>query len=312
MSTREVAASEDLIQFNALLDTVCDGIERETFDRLSTLYLGLFGYRRSMSTDAWRERCRIARQHRLNDLVQQSPLTRRAFEKPRGYAGDAMMIDLAYGYGDLPRDITPLGGEIYRFERQIPASKSVRARRDFFATTIDFVASSVRGARILSIACGHLREALCSEAVRSGRVGELIALDQDAASLDLVREYPFKNIRPVEGSVRKILSKGVAFQDLDLVYAAGLYDYLPDSVGQVLTARMFAMLRPGGRCYIVNFAPDAYDIAYLDSYMDWQLIYRDESQMTALTAHVPHDQILSHRVFRDPVDNLVYAELVKA
>ncbi len=75
---------------------------------------------------------------------------------------------------------------------------------------------------------------------------------------------------------------GIRDQDLDLVYAAGLYDYLPDSIAQALTARMFAMLKPGGRCYLVNFAPETYDIAYMDSYMDWQLIYRDNNALQSV------------------------------
>lgn len=37
----------------------------------------------------------VVRAHRLGAIVQQDPFTRRAASKPRGYAGDAVMMDQA-------------------------------------------------------------------------------------------------------------------------------------------------------------------------------------------------------------------------
>ena len=310
-SERFASAAEIDPEFTTLLDRTVHGIFAATFDSLNTLYLGLFGYRRSMPTDIWQEYCRAARRHPLNDVLMQSPLTRRAFEKPRGYAGDAGTIDLIYGYGESPRGLSPVGEEIYRWERQTPGARSARARRDLLANTIDFVASSVREPRILSIACGHLREALCSEAIKSGAIGEFLALDQDAESLAVVGGYPFNRIKTVHASVRQILKREITFEGLDFVYAAGLYDYLPDSVATTLTATMFGMLRSGGRCLIANYCPDMLDIAYMDAYMDWSLVYREDRQIALLADAISRHEILTTRVFRDPLGNVSYCEVVK-
>ena len=41
--------------------------------------------------------------HPIRDLLHQDPFTYRAFAKPRGYAGDAVMMDYIYGLGEARR-----------------------------------------------------------------------------------------------------------------------------------------------------------------------------------------------------------------
>src|SRR6185436_19111629 len=53
--------------------------------------------RAHLPADEWKTVCEEARQHSLHDLLLESPFTRRAYSKPRGYAGDAVLMDLIYG-----------------------------------------------------------------------------------------------------------------------------------------------------------------------------------------------------------------------
>ena len=46
--------------------------------------------------DVFPQLIRTARDHEVFKLLQQDPNTRRAFDKPRGYAGDAVMLDYYY------------------------------------------------------------------------------------------------------------------------------------------------------------------------------------------------------------------------
>jgi hypothetical protein len=46
--------------------------------------------------DVFPQLIRTARDHEVFKLLQQDPNTRRAFDKPRGYAGDAVMLDYVY------------------------------------------------------------------------------------------------------------------------------------------------------------------------------------------------------------------------
>jgi hypothetical protein len=259
------------------------------------------------------------RSHPTTGLIHQSPYTRRAFEKPRGYPGDAEILDFAYGCAPLPQGTTPLGAQIYEFELQTSGSKSARARRDLLASMVDEVADQRRMPRVLSIACGHLREAQISEAVRSGRVGRYVAFDQDPLSLAVVdqqhrygdREHRYGCVQTIEGSVRSLLARHIEFSGFDFVYAAGLYDYLSEPVAAKLTALMFSMLAPGGRLLAANFAPEWECIGYLEAFMDWHLIYRNESQMQELARNIPAQEVSSLSVFRDPYENLVFLEVHK-
>src|SRR5690606_9197406 len=100
--------------------------------------------------------------HPLKELLHEDPFTRRAFTKPRGYAGDAPLLDFIYGreeHWPVPEGTTPRGRMIFEYTTMAPASAGSRARRGFVADKIDELAVQVDQPHLLSIACGHLREA---------------------------------------------------------------------------------------------------------------------------------------------------------
>lgn len=278
---------------------------------MELLVSGLGEHRRLTLGQEWTRFASAALEHPVRELAHQDPFTRRTFDKPRGYAGDALMLDYIYREVPLPSDTTEMGRAIYSYTSASPACQSVRCRRDILAEAIDEVAARTpAGARVLSIACGHLREAQRSEAVKAGALSTFVGLDQDEESLALLgREHVQLGVTPVAGSVRDILGARVAYRDMDLVYAAGLYDYLPPPVATRLTARLFAMLRSGGRLLVGNFCPNLHDIGYMESYMAWTLLYRTEADMEALAAEVPAGEIAGRRLFRDGPGNVVYLEL---
>jgi SAM-dependent methyltransferase len=189
----------------------------------------------------------------------------------------------------------------------------VRERRRRLTSLIDRVAREQARPRILSLACGHLREAQRSQAVRAGEVGEIVAVDQDKESLDLVvREQGSHRITPVHASIRRFLADPTIYGDFDLVYAAGLYDYLDDGVARLLTLSMFAALRPGGRMLVANFAPSLRDIGYMESIMDWRLIYRDDADVARLAADaLPAERVCEQTISRDNHGNVVYLTVRK-
>jgi SAM-dependent methyltransferase len=164
--------------------------------------------------------------------------------------------------------------------------------------------------RVLSIGCGYLREAHCCRAVRDGKIGEYFALDQDPATVaEVGRLHP--KVKAKCGAVRSLLDGKVRFEGLDFIYAAGLFDYLSAPVATRLIARMFCMLRSGGRLLAVNFAPNSPEIGYMEACMDWWLTYRNEGQVRMLSKEVPGSDIRRERLFRDEFNNLVFLEIEK-
>lgn len=275
------------------------------------LHQGL-NHARLSDGDAWRRlRNGAYLTHPLANAILQEPIVRRARTKPRGYAGDAVLIDHFYDFDTVP----VAGGSARALSETLvtfPAAESVRWRRDHLARTIDEVAESRPGASVVSIACGHLREAGFSRAVTSGRLGHLYAMDQDAASLAVVdSEYGRYGVIPVQASVRDILTGRTRFENADLIYSAGLYDYLEDRVATRLTARLFSMLAPGGRLVIANFAPWLDDIGFMETFMDWTLIYRDAGDMARLAGEIAPHEIGARKQFLDGPGNVHYLELVR-
>jgi extracellular factor (EF) 3-hydroxypalmitic acid methyl ester biosynthesis protein len=168
---------------------------------------------------------------------------------------------------------------------------SVVHRKALLRAYIDDAIARKPDARILSVASGHCRELEGSLVESSMFKGEFIALDQDPQSCDEVRwrQHALRansRVRVVESSVRALL--GGRHTDLgpfDLVYSAGLYDYLELVVAQKLTARLGALCSPQGRLLIANFVPDGYSRAYMELFMDWHLIVRDDAAMLDLARH---------------------------
>jgi extracellular factor (EF) 3-hydroxypalmitic acid methyl ester biosynthesis protein len=269
-------------------------------------------HRLAVSKEVWdRDVKPVCLGHAVRRLLHQDPYTLRAFEKPRGYAGDAVMLDYVYSRV-APAETTPLGRQVFESTTGGPNGRSVVARRDILSELIDEVAVVTARPRILSVACGHLREAQHSAAVREGRVGEFIALDQDRESLAVVeREQGGHGVTTLHASVRSLLSKNVSFTGLNLVYASGLYDYLSDATATRLTGIMFAMLTSGGKLLIANYSPDSHGRGYMEGFMDWRLTYRGEEEMVELGGDIPGEAVRSKRVFRDPLRNIVFLEITR-
>jgi extracellular factor (EF) 3-hydroxypalmitic acid methyl ester biosynthesis protein len=297
-----------------LLDRAHERInDGDVFDGMEQLLVSLSNRRREMPAASWMDWCRDdVRVHPIFQQVQQSPLTRRAFEKPRGYPGDAATLDFLYGIEPLPASVSPLGRQLYAWEFQCPNSRSVRARKELLAARIDQVCARIARPRVLSLACGHVREARSADAVLDRRLDAFFAIDQDAASLAVVAQElsPF-GVTPVQGSVRAVLARKLRYRDIDLAYAAGLFDYLAHPVAAQLTARLFGMLRSGGQLLIPNFVDSAADVAYMEAFLDWQLIYRDEDELLSLASLLPREELGSVEVFREKHGNVCVLEITR-
>jgi hypothetical protein len=251
----------------------------------------------------------------LRQLVHEDPFTFRAFSKPRGYAGDAPLLDFIYGEeeGWPAPPATEMGKKIFASTISSAACEAVRARRAFIADLVDRIAEEVRSPHLLSIAAGHLREVELCAAVKRRKIGRYVALDGDQESLAQVqRSYGRLGVEPVAASVRQLLTQRVDLGQFDFVYATGLFDYLPLAAARRLTGAMFQMLRPRGRLLIANFLPGILDVGYMESFMDWKLIYRDRGAMIQLAADIPQEQIREIRIVAEENQNIIFLLVTKA
>ncbi len=311
---------EDVVRRGVeLLDRVyatLTGENPDVFKAMDELVLGLRDVRKDLPLEDWELFSRsLILQHPSINLYHQDPFTRRCFKKPRGYEGDAETIDFIYGYINVDDyKLNRLAKNIHDYCVNSPACKAVRARMKIIAKKIDEVAEKVENPRIFSLACGHLREAHISKAIQEGRIKELVAMDYDRKSLEVVaKEFSGLKVRTAHGSVRDIILAEMHGElgKFDFIYAAGLYDYLSQGVATRLSEKLFDMLNHGGTLLLANFMPHIKDVGYMETFMDWRLIYRNEHLMDNLITNIPELTILNKKLCIEENGNIAFLEIVK-
>ncbi len=289
MGEAQAPGTSQKSQLLRLLDCCAADLEncdsRLSMPIVTPIASALSEYRSVVSGDEWIETIRSELQpHPILARLHEDPYSSYGFRKPRGYAGDAVLLDFIYGgsaNSALVENASRLGAALYRECMGHPSFLAIRSRRDHLRDRLAALCQSGSRPHILSVACGHLREAdSLYGAIRPGR---FVALDQDPVTLEVAQsEHRGIGIELVEASVLKLLRSGRELGAFDFIYSAGLYDYLSDDVARRLTAKLAGMLNPGGRLLIANMLPELPSAAYMEAVMDWWLVYRTLHQLKNL------------------------------
>lgn len=244
---------------------------------------------------------------RLRHTFLDDAYVRRGFEKPRGYAGDAVLLDYIYETCPIPDETSKRGLQIYRWMcRESKAFQAVRARKALVASYIDDAILKNPSARVLSVACGHLREFALCKFDRSFWNGELIAIDQDRASLTVVSNtYGESQVRTQRLAISSLLNRSAKLGKFDLIYSAGLLDYLDDDLVRSLSSWCGQSLETGGLLLLANFR-ECEERGFMEAVMQWPLIYRTGGQLSALVDRAAGNT----RTFQDNQGILAYSESI--
>ncbi|MDZ7928452.1 MAG: class I SAM-dependent methyltransferase [Agrobacterium sp.] len=276
----------------------------------------LHGLREKLHSSVWAALIPLVQNHSVSDYFLEDPFTRWSFEKPRGYSGDAQLLDFIYGHDSVAETVknaTPLGAALYDYTKDASSSVAVRERRDLLTRFVDEAAARHGSeTEILTIASGHLREADASVALKEGKIRRWVALDQDPLSVGSVaRDFNGSCIEAIDGSVRDIVLRSHELGTFDLVYAAGLYDYLNDRVAIKLTRRCMEMLKPGGMFLFANFSEDIVVDGYMETFMNWALLLRSKADMWRIVNASADPATIEAEVFFGENHNIVYATMRK-
>jgi extracellular factor (EF) 3-hydroxypalmitic acid methyl ester biosynthesis protein len=269
----------------------------------------------------------------LLPLVLACPVHRRAYEKPLGYAGDFRLMEMLFAR-DLLGD-SLFGRFLYSVTLKHTLARTVLAREAVMreAVRVAMERSEPGPVRVLSMAAGsaiELRKFLgnCTEL---SRPLHLFLLDQDEAAHEtahrrlsriLLEQHQGKlpiTLECLHFSVRQLILPQTKEEhwlrdellcDLDLIYSAGLYDYLTDAVGRRLTSVLYSKLRPGGRLLIGNLTEMPDCTWMMDFVLGWPLVYRTEDSMLMLRkgAEPPPSRL---GIMRDPTGHCLFLDLVR-
>jgi extracellular factor (EF) 3-hydroxypalmitic acid methyl ester biosynthesis protein len=307
-----IVKSEPLLRsVDEAYDMAQAGWVREAMDHLSG---ALWSLRRGLPPEEWRQlRQGALLEHPMRDVAHRCPIALRSFYKPRGYAGDAVTLDYIYG---IDAEESPKPSEernaAYASRFQAPAARAVRFRRQLMADLVRETRNRDPKAKVLSVAAGHLREAEYALDIEPSEEHDpwWVAFDQDHKSLSVVNEcYGRLGVATKSGTVKDIIAGKADLGKNGLVYAAGLFDYLPDAAAVALLKRMIAATTDGGSVMIANFAPDIPDVGYMESYMAWDLIYRNKADLIRIVEAADNGRIDGVQTEADPDRNIFFATM---
>ncbi|MEO7297398.1 MAG: class I SAM-dependent methyltransferase [Verrucomicrobiota bacterium] len=247
-------------------------------------------------TDATRPAHEAYMKRQLHWLVLCSPFAYRTFQKPLGYAGDYEMVNMMM----RPTEGNSLFAKIVNqwFLQQPPAeahrNRVIHLEQRLVEETLRV--SPERPMQVFNLGCGPAWEVqkFLSERHFSGRT-EITLVDFNDETLQNTREtlHDIRNkfgrttrLEFVKRSVQQVIKDGARLSanspQYDMVYCAGLFDYLSDQVCLRLMNIFYEMVRPGGLVLATNVDVSNPLRNGMEHLLDWHLIYRTSQQARAL------------------------------
>ncbi len=221
------------------------------------------------------------------------------FSKPLGYAGDYEMVDMMFR--------NPFeGGSLFAqmlnaYALQLPPIIGHRNRIDYLCKILE--QETARGVvhdcrtNVFNVGCGTAQEV--QRFLTDGELAnhaDFTLLDFDNETLEhasrilngLIRKHQRRTqIQTVRQSVFQILKEfgnsGLHQQSryYNLIYCAGLFDYLSDQICRQLIEAFYAMLSPNGLLIVTNVDKHT-AINQMECFLDWHLVYRNKEKMQSL------------------------------
>ncbi|PJZ70494.1 hypothetical protein CH373_05330 [Leptospira perolatii] len=241
----------------------------------------------------------------LRDFLFLDPFIKRATLKPLGYAGDFEMMDAIYR--NTTEGTNLLGKSLHKCTLNLRSAQAVFHRQNFFYRTIlDRLKKSKSKLHVLSVACGPAREivTLVQETDQSLLDGLTIyLLDQDpraiteakhgirVALLKSKKELDFHCLNVEIGRFAANPSKFVDYEGMDLIYSAGLFDYIKTKTAQKICKNLYGLLNDNGEIFLGNFSDESDEIGIMEV-MDWSLIYRNNQELLSFADTVNGKKIL--------------------
>ena len=265
----------------------------------------------------------FVRQH-WSKLFLGAPFGHRTYHKPIGHAGDYEMMNMIHRN-------QPEGRSLYDklihllLVSQWPA-ESVRNRIAHLGENLvnetARVARAGKTARILNVGCGpawEVQDFLCDTQLSNQAEFTLVDFNEETlvytsqmlaqVKSDFSRQT---GIRTQQLSVYELLKRtqrgSGSEEKFDLIYCAGLFDYLAPDTCRALIALWYDSLTPGGLLLIANMNDTKPFRNFIEFILDWQLIYRDSTEIFSLVPEACRD---GTRVVAEPTSVNLFLHIRK-
>src|SRR5207245_2941876 len=136
---------------------------------------------------------------------------------------------------------------------------------------------------------------LLAETPRLAAPLDVVRFDQDKGALACAyrrvqpltdnRGGPSVRITYLHESIKRLLRDRMLFDDFgkfDLIYSAGLFDYLRAPTAVQLARDFYSRLEAGGQLIIANMVPENPSRWFMEHHLDWSLLYRTREALPFL------------------------------
>jgi extracellular factor (EF) 3-hydroxypalmitic acid methyl ester biosynthesis protein len=262
----------------------------------------------------------------LHPIVLCSPFVFRTYHKPLGYAGDYEMVSMMLR--DPFEGSTLFAKMLNKLCLEIPPVIAHRNRIDYLRGMLNEeagrAAAAGKVARIYNLGCGPAQEVqrfISMDAMSDNADFLLLDFnDETVAHATRVLEESRARHRRRTGlriekrSVQQVLKDGLRHggEDtgaFDVVYCAGLFDYLSDRVCKKLLSIFYEKVAPGGLLIATNVHPNNPWRNWMEYLGDWHLVYRTAEEFIKLAPENAPDG--APRVIADSTGLNVFLEVRK-
>jgi extracellular factor (EF) 3-hydroxypalmitic acid methyl ester biosynthesis protein len=248
-------------------------------------------------------------QRQLHPIVLCAPFADRAYRKPLGYAGDYEMVNMMLRDPQEGNSLFARLFNVWLLHQGSAAAHRNRVQylKDRLVAETARAVRAGRPARVFNLGCGPAMEVqeFLAESVLSDQT-EFTLMDFNEETLAFAREQLGRRrekhrrsgkLEFAKKSVQRLLKETSRDGRLpgderyDLIYCAGLFDYLSDRTCSHLMKTFHQSLLPGGLVLATNVTPLSPNRGSLELILDWHLVYRDARQLATLAPDdAPTDQ----------------------
>lgn len=229
-----------------------------------------------------------------NDFLNQT-LQGMALLKKFGYAGDFLMIDKIYTGNDSHEDSFCKAWDDYFLDQAAP--KAVRNRKKYFKTLLLNKFEEEESISLLNIASGPARDLfeLFIEKAKD-KILSATCVEIDANAI----EYAKNITEQYNDSINYVRRNIFRYNDTntyDVIWSAGLFDYLSDKEFVYLLKKMKSWMAENGEIVIGNFNKNHNPSKdYMEIFGDWYLNHRTQKELINLakSAGFKTDKISVH------------------
>jgi extracellular factor (EF) 3-hydroxypalmitic acid methyl ester biosynthesis protein len=209
-----------------------------------------------------------------------------ALERKHGYSGDFEIIDHIYTRHTAPDPKQRLW-DLYFHAQAAPVA--VRNRKAYFQQVMrDHLAAAGGRMDVLNVASGPCRDLREFFVDHPDSAVNVDCVDMDARAIEYGRRLCTPWLARIQFHHRNVL-KHVPTRAYDLVWSAGLFDYLSDRLVVHLLGALLKVVKPGGEVVIGNFSDFNPSRDFMEIFGHWHLRHRSKETLLTLAVQAGGD-----------------------